>query len=44
MTLADVRLALANEEAQETVCGVLPLHETSASMFLSTGLDIEEQQ
>ncbi|KAI0054927.1 hypothetical protein BV25DRAFT_1922257 [Artomyces pyxidatus] len=43
-TLADVRLELAQQEAEEVKRGVVSLHETSASVFLSTGLDLEDQQ
>ncbi|KAI0055066.1 hypothetical protein BV25DRAFT_1873220 [Artomyces pyxidatus] len=43
-TLADVRLELAQQEAEEAARGIVSLHETSASVFLSTGLDLEDQQ
>ncbi|KAI0046352.1 hypothetical protein FA95DRAFT_1573235 [Auriscalpium vulgare] len=43
-TLADVRLELANEEAVEAARGHLSPHETSASVFLNVGLDLEEQR
>jgi hypothetical protein len=42
--LADVRLELAAEEADEVARGIVSLHEMSASVFLSVGLDLEEQQ
>lgn len=44
VTLKDVQLELANEEAEELSRGVMSLHETTASMFLATGIDLEEQQ
>lgn len=43
-TVADVRRELNKEEAEELSRGELPLHQTSASQFLQTGLDLEEQQ
>ena len=43
-TLADVRLALGNEEAEEAARGTFQPHEVTASVFLNTGLDLEEQQ
>ncbi|KAI0037995.1 hypothetical protein FA95DRAFT_1506217, partial [Auriscalpium vulgare] len=43
-TLADVRLELADEEAVEAARGHLSPHETTASVFIHVGLDIEEQQ
>ncbi|KAI0055824.1 hypothetical protein BV25DRAFT_1815103, partial [Artomyces pyxidatus] len=41
---ADVRLELAQEEAEEAARGQLSLHEMSASVFLNVGLELEEQQ
>ncbi|TDL25097.1 hypothetical protein BD410DRAFT_717811, partial [Rickenella mellea] len=43
-TFAEVRLELARQESVDTAAGVVSAHETSASTFLSTGLDLEEQQ
>ncbi|KAI0067061.1 hypothetical protein BV25DRAFT_1912397 [Artomyces pyxidatus] len=43
-TIADVKLELAQQEADEVNRGVVSLHETSASVFLSVGLDLEDQQ
>ncbi|TDL16540.1 hypothetical protein BD410DRAFT_816721 [Rickenella mellea] len=43
-TLADVRLALANEEAGQAASGNLATHHITPSAFLHTGLDLEEQQ
>ncbi|KAI0060273.1 hypothetical protein BV25DRAFT_1871286 [Artomyces pyxidatus] len=43
--LPDVRLELARQEAEEVKRGEsMSLHETSASVFISTGIDLEEQQ
>lgn len=43
-TLADVKRELNKEEDEELTKGVLPLHQISASLFLATGLELEEQQ
>ena len=43
-TLNDVRLAIANEEAEEATRGVIQPHETTAGVFVGAGLDLEEQQ
>ncbi|KAI0044491.1 hypothetical protein FA95DRAFT_1496986, partial [Auriscalpium vulgare] len=44
-TLADVRLELARQEASDVAGnGLLSVHETSASAFLSAGFDLEDQQ
>ncbi|KAI0039152.1 hypothetical protein FA95DRAFT_1504561, partial [Auriscalpium vulgare] len=43
-TLADIRLELAREEAADMQRGVVSLHQMSASVFLSVGLDIEDHQ
>jgi len=43
-SLADIQLELAAEEAEEAVCGIVSLHEMSASVFLSVRLDLEQQQ
>ncbi|KAI0061776.1 hypothetical protein BV25DRAFT_1804969, partial [Artomyces pyxidatus] len=40
----DVRLELAEEEAEEARQGQLALHETTASAFLAAGFELEEQQ
>ncbi|TFK79910.1 hypothetical protein K466DRAFT_605772 [Polyporus arcularius HHB13444] len=39
-----VRRQLATEEAAEKDAGELPAHETSPSVFLQVGLELEEQQ
>ncbi|KAI0057515.1 hypothetical protein BV25DRAFT_1812302 [Artomyces pyxidatus] len=39
-----VRLELGEEEAEEAARGAMALHEMSASVFLSTGFELEEQQ
>lgn len=44
VTLKDVQLELAQEEADELARGVMSLHETTASVFLATGIELEEQQ
>lgn len=43
-TLADVKRELNKEEDEEMKNGVLPLHQVSSVQFLTTGLEIEEQQ
>ncbi|KAI0039250.1 hypothetical protein FA95DRAFT_1612723 [Auriscalpium vulgare] len=43
-TLADVRLELALEESAEANTDVMSLHETSASVFLAVGLELEDLQ
>ncbi|KAI0054627.1 hypothetical protein BV25DRAFT_1843527 [Artomyces pyxidatus] len=43
-TTANMRLELAQEEAEEAARGVIALHEMSASVFLSAGMELEEQQ
>ncbi|KAI0039987.1 hypothetical protein FA95DRAFT_1503469 [Auriscalpium vulgare] len=43
-TLLDVRLELAKEEAAEVSRGVVSLHEMSASVFLSMGIELEDLQ
>ncbi|KAH8106480.1 hypothetical protein DFH11DRAFT_1549960 [Phellopilus nigrolimitatus] len=43
-TINDVRRELNAEEDAEVSRGVLPLHQTSVSQFLATGLELEEQQ
>ena len=42
--MTDVKLELAKEEAAEAVRGIIRSHETSASIFLTVGLELEEQQ
>lgn len=44
MTEADVKLKLAEMEAEKLLGGAIPVHETSASAFIVNGLDLEEQQ
>ncbi|KAI0055075.1 hypothetical protein BV25DRAFT_1816134 [Artomyces pyxidatus] len=43
-TTANMRLELAQEEAEEAARGIVALHEMSASVFLNVGLELEEQQ
>ncbi|KAJ7483696.1 hypothetical protein B0H11DRAFT_1723311 [Mycena galericulata] len=43
-TEAELRLQLKKEEEQEMRLGRAPLHATSATAFLSTGLQLEEAQ
>lgn len=43
-TLADVKLELAKEEAADATRGIIRSHDTSASTFLTVGLELEEQQ
>ncbi|TDL14310.1 hypothetical protein BD410DRAFT_734277, partial [Rickenella mellea] len=42
--LAKVKLELAKEESEDATAGLISPHETSASTFLSAGLDLEDQQ
>ncbi|TDL13917.1 hypothetical protein BD410DRAFT_868388 [Rickenella mellea] len=42
--MADVRLEILKEEAADAVAGTASLHEMTASVFLTTGLDLEDQQ
>jgi hypothetical protein len=42
--MTDVKLELAKEEAAEAARGIIRSHETSASIFLTVGLELEEQQ
>ena len=44
MTLADIRLKLANEEAADAASGIPSPHEVTASAFLQIGLDLEDTQ
>ncbi|KAI0038918.1 hypothetical protein FA95DRAFT_1504888, partial [Auriscalpium vulgare] len=44
MSMVDVRLELAEEEAREAALGQVSPHETTASMFLTVGFELEEQQ
>lgn len=39
-----IRRQLAEEEAAEKTTGMLPVHETTPSVFLQVGLELEEQQ
>lgn len=43
-TLQDVRLDLAKEEAAEVARGRVSLHNVTLTTFLTTALDLEEQQ
>ncbi|KAJ6487573.1 hypothetical protein C8R45DRAFT_1097471 [Mycena sanguinolenta] len=43
-TEAKVRLQLTKEEADEAAWGVLSMHDVSASSFISTDLDLEQEQ
>ena len=40
----DVKLALQTEEAASIKAGNLQPHETSGSVFITVGLELEEQQ
>jgi hypothetical protein len=42
--MKDVELELAREEFEETASNVQVVHESSSSMFVVTGLEIEEAQ
>lgn len=42
--MKDVQEELGREEAEEIRRGVISLHETTASVFISIGMDLEEQQ
>jgi hypothetical protein len=44
LTLQDVRLALAKEEAAEAAEGRVASHNVTLITFLMTGLELEEQQ
>ena len=43
-TLQDVRLELAKEEAAEAARGRVSPHDITLTTFLTTALDLEEQQ
>ena len=43
-SVAEVRLELAKEEADDVQCGNQSVHHISASRWLTMGLDLEEQQ
>ena len=43
-TMADVRLELTREEAADANRGDESAHEITASLFLTQGLELEEQQ
>lgn len=44
VSLKDVQEELGHEEAKERKWGVISLPETTASVFISMGLDLKEQQ
>ena len=44
ITMADIRRHLAAEEAAAVLAGETQLHEISASQFLLTGIELEDQQ
>lgn len=44
VSMKDVQEELGREEAEERQRGVISLHETTASVFITMGLDLEEQQ
>lgn len=44
LTQAEVRSELAKEETQRLTTGGIVLHETSTSLFLVNGLEIEDLQ
>lgn len=43
-TIQEIRLKLAKEDAAEVANGVIFPHTTSATVFLTKGLEIEAQQ
>ena len=44
LTMAAVKLELAQQEAVEASHGQLPMHEVMPAVFLQVGLELEEQQ
>lgn len=44
ITLASMQVKLAQEENQEASHGAMHLYETSPSLFLQKGFDLEDQQ
>jgi hypothetical protein len=44
ITLQDVRLELAREEAARAGLGTLPRHKISMATFLLTGFELEDSQ
>jgi hypothetical protein len=42
--MAQVKLELNLEELADTKQGILPLHNVSPNVFLTIGLELEEQQ
>jgi len=44
MTLQDLRLQLANEEALKAARGIMPKHKVTLTGFFFAAFDIEEQQ
>jgi hypothetical protein len=44
VTLAQVRLAMAEEEKEKAEAGMSALHDISASAFLLMGMDIQNLQ
>ncbi|TDL14368.1 hypothetical protein BD410DRAFT_734211 [Rickenella mellea] len=42
--MADVRLEILKEEAADVAAGTTPAHEMTASVFLTNGFELEEQQ
>ncbi|TDL19767.1 hypothetical protein BD410DRAFT_751691, partial [Rickenella mellea] len=43
-SMSDVRLEILKEEAADAVAGNITPHEMTASVFLTTGFDLEDQQ
>jgi hypothetical protein len=43
-TLQDVRLELAKDDAASSAQGIVTPHSVSLTTFLTTGLDLEDQQ
>ncbi|TDL14200.1 hypothetical protein BD410DRAFT_691972, partial [Rickenella mellea] len=43
-TLAAVKLDLAKQEAADAAAGEVSMHEVTASVFLATGMELEDQQ
>ncbi|KAI0743686.1 hypothetical protein C8Q80DRAFT_1122101 [Daedaleopsis nitida] len=44
LSQSTIRRQLAEEEAADTTAGMVPVHETTPSIFLQVGLELEEQQ
>lgn len=42
--MADIRLKLANEDAQDMLSGSIISHEVTPGVFIQMGLEIEDRQ